>query len=206
MNLSFIESVEQPSSAPRLNRSSGARTSIRKNLTKKMFVNNITQQIYDIRRKELRLKQREMILNAKENELLQKEEMLLERERALIQREMNQTEYKTVLDSTYCSLGSTISPRTRSITFDQLDTIESELESNDDSENQIKALKSKKKTKLFSFFSFKKSKGKTRSKVDKIVRDILVSDEQDTWINALEILSKMGSKDTTRKSFHSHKG
>lgn len=193
MNHSFIESSgnESSNNSPRLNRSTMSRSSIRKNLTKKMFVNNITQQICDIRRKELRLKQREMILNAKEDELLQREGILLEKERAFAQKQQ-----RTVLDSTSMS---DISPRTRSITFEQLDTIDYELESTGNSENQTQPSKLKKKTKLFSFLRFKKPKAATQTKVNKIVREILVSDEEEKWMSALEVLSKMGSKDSTRR-------
>lgn len=186
MNLSFIdtsESSEQSSAAPRLNRSCTARSSIRKNLTKKMFVNNITQQICDMRRKELRLKQREMILNAKERELMEREKILLERER--IQE-----------SHSYCCL----SPRTRSVTFDQLNSIDSELETTDIRQQHSMPVKSRKKTTFFSFFRFKSSKRATQSKVNKLVNEILLTDEQETLMNALEVLSKMGSKDASRRS------
>lgn len=196
MNASFIESSdtsEQSSCAPRLNRSCAPRSSIRKNLTKKMFINNVSQQICDIQHKEFRLKQREMILNTKETELLERERMVLLRERALKQRGPGN---KTAMNSAQ----NTLSARSRSITFDQLDSIDSVLESTESSQQQTKQLKSKKKPKLLSFFRFRRSKGPTHHKVNKLVQKILVSDEQETLMNALEILSRMSLKDSKNRS------
>lgn len=204
MNASFTESTNKSFNT---SRSSVGRSSIRRNVTKKMFVNNITSHIYDLRNKELRLRQKEIILNAREQELLERESLLLEKERNLIKRQMDiqDSQHKIVLENTYSSVGDSISPRTRSITLEQLDSIESELESSQSTEDSTQtekiSLKPKKTTKIFSFLKFKKSKSsKTQNTVNKLVRDILVSDEQENWTAALEMLSKMATKKRTTKN------